>query len=54
MYAKWFHWILSEFIGYSEWDLNEDVMNIAYTEWDLMGCNEQGLVSMWKIEYFRR
>jgi hypothetical protein len=21
MYAKWFHWILNEFIGYNEWGL---------------------------------
>jgi hypothetical protein len=34
--------------------LKEAVMNIAYTEWDLMGWNEQGLVSMWKIEYCKK
>jgi hypothetical protein len=21
LYAKWFHWIMSEFISYKEWDL---------------------------------
>jgi len=29
-------------------------VNIAYTEWDLMGWNEQGLVSMGKIEYCKK
>jgi hypothetical protein len=37
MYAKWFHWIMSESIGYNERDLMEK-------QW-IQYSNEQGLVN---------
>jgi hypothetical protein len=45
MYVKWFHWILSEFIGCNEW---------GWILSEFIGCNEWGSVKKQWIHWFNK